>query len=108
MSDLTDFVGRYMDFVVGGVAFFVAIAVFYRRFIAPSLRRLEAMSVIISAQMTANGGGSLVDKVARIPHIEQAVENNHQSAEQHWRHLAEGIEKLTKRVEKVEIGKEAP
>ena len=102
MRELMDLTNQYMDFVVGAIAFFIALALFHKRFISPTLRKVEAMSILVSAQMTENGGGSLVDKVSRIPHLEKAVSDNHLAAEKRWTNLEGGIEDLSRRVTKVE------
>lgn len=59
------------------------------------VQRFEAVADLAEAQLSPNGGSSLLDKVNRI-------ESNHQSAERHWERLNVSLDKLSVRVEKLE------
>jgi|CXWK01.1.fsa_nt_gi PBP1b-binding outer membrane lipoprotein LpoB len=85
MHDFRDLMDGYVDVLLGFTALMGGIVVFHRRFIAPTLHKVEALSDLITEQMRENGGGNLVDKVNRIPHIEGK------------------LDALNKRVEKVEF-----
>jgi hypothetical protein len=65
------------------VAIFVGLRKIYRG-CAEVFRVQASASKIINAELTPNGGGSLLDKVARIPQIEERLLQNHIQAEDHW------------------------
>lgn len=56
------------------------------------LRVVTALSELISAQLTENGGGSLVDKVAQIKVIKEDLE----TVKNHVARLSKSLESLTK------------
>lgn len=69
-----------------------------RRMIATTrqlVQRFEAVADLAEAQLSPNGGSSLLDKVNRI-------EGNHQAAEKHWQRLGTSLDGLNRRVEKLE------
>lgn len=98
MREFVHAIQPYQDFVVGFTTLFISVALFHKKFVSPKLRKVEAMSELVTAQMTANGGGNLIDKVNRIPYIEEKVDENHRIAQEHWNLLENKIESVEKKL----------
>ncbi len=75
-------------------AFSAATVVMYRKFLRPVAQRMEAVDTLARAQLTTNGGTSLLDKVNRIA-------SNHEEAEAHWKSLETGHQTLVEGQEKL-------
>lgn len=97
-----DYVEDVIGIVLRATPIIIAIFLFHRRYIAPFISKIAAMSDLVTAQMVENGGGSLIDKVNRIAHVEKAVEDNHIAAETHWKGIEKNMEAIDSRVKRVE------
>lgn len=55
------------------------------------MRVIGRIGQLLEAQLTPNGGGSLVDKVNKIPHLQTTIDRNHEEAMTQWKtlHLAD-------------------
>lgn len=102
LNEFKEIINSYTDFLLGLAALLGAVILFHRKFIAPTLNKISALSDLITEQMKENGGGNLVDKVNRVPHIEELIRNNHKIAEGHWRSLESSNKELSRRVGKIE------
>lgn len=91
--------------VTGGVAGALTACWILARRAYRAVREAISMQVaagrIINAELTRNGGGSLLDKVNRI-------EGNHQQAQRHWEALEESQRTIVKRLEKIEAATSTP
>lgn len=105
MSDLDPLVETITDYVnilIGVGAALAGILAFHRRFIRPSIQKIEAMAELLEAQLIPNGGKNLVDRAGRIPIIEATVDRNHKEAERHWGELGSALGEVVERIDKVE------
>lgn len=98
MSEVTDSLKAYTDLIIAFAAVVAAVVGLHRKLVRPFMVKVEAMAAVVEAQLTANGGGNLVDKVSRIPVIETLVRDNHKVAEQHWTDLENRVEIVEKRL----------
>ena len=73
MEEIVKILGSYVDFVVTFFALVGSVILLYKKFIAPTLRKVEALSDLLTEQMKENDGGNLIDKVNRIPVIEDEL-----------------------------------
>lgn len=70
------------------------------------LEGIGAVKALADAQLTENGGGSLVDKVnktwADLPKLQETVENNHAEARDRW----SSLDRLETDVKELKAGRE--
>lgn len=91
MSEIIDSPVVRTVVAAGGVTTaLVAIAVFMRRgwlWLAEVVQMQLAAGRIIHAELTRNGGSTLLDKVSRIPAIEAKLDSNIEDAERQFKTL---------------------
>jgi len=73
LEEIANILGRYIDFAVTFFALVGSVILFHRKAVAPTLRKVEALSDLLTEQMKENDGGNLIDKVNRIPVIEDEL-----------------------------------
>lgn len=62
---------------------------------------IQALNEVLQAQLTEDGGGSLVDKVSRIPELELLVKNNHKEGGRRLDALESSTSTLVQKVGKL-------
>lgn len=80
MIEQVNSIKDWVQLIISVITLMGLILVFHKRYIAPTLDKVDAMSDIINAQMTKNHGTTLLDKVdathertKKIPQIEKEI-----------------------------------
>lgn len=73
MSDLISLLKSYSDIIIAAAAIVTLLVGFHKKYIAPTLTKIDAGMDLITAQLTDNGGGTLIDKVNQIPVIKEQL-----------------------------------
>lgn len=81
MDELIQIASDYAESIItisGALAAIGAVAVWiYRKIFRPAIQTIDAINELISVQLNANGGYSLIDKVNRLEtyHVQQLLTN---------------------------------